>query len=359
MRARPNHYAGPAPPAPRLQTFGWLCALALAGCRIESAAPGSGSRGGPAAEGKPSGELWVYTSAYRQVIDELEPLLRRALPEVTVRWYQAGSEKVASRLEAELAAGGTQADVLMTSDPFLYERFKREGRLLRYASPNGLRIPRALMDLDGAYAGCRISTMVLVHRAGVEPPASFQELAASRWRGEVALGDPLTSGTSFTWAVLLERKYGEGFFTALRENGARVAGGNAAVLQKVESGEAKVGVVLLENALAAERKGSPISHLYPSDGAVIVPGYLAVFASSRNPVAARAFYDFALSREVQEVFVRQGDMHSVDPRLGGPGNEEGLEGLLGRAQSFDEAVLERGVLEGPKVKQAFRRAFSQ
>jgi hypothetical protein len=114
----------------------WLRAtavtIALAACRIETAAPG----GNAAASGAftPSGEVWVYTSMYHPVIDALDPLIRRVLPQVNVRWYQAGSEKVANRLDAELAAGGTPADLLLTSDPFLYERLKRRRiHALRFA----------------------------------------------------------------------------------------------------------------------------------------------------------------------------------------------------------------------------------
>jgi iron(III) transport system substrate-binding protein len=110
---------------------------------------------------------------------------------------------VASRLEAERAAGAVRADVLATSDPFLYERLAREGSFLRYASPNVLRVTRSLMDLDARYAAVRLSTRVLVHRQGASPPAPFADLVDERWKGRAAVGDPLTSGTAFTWAVFM------------------------------------------------------------------------------------------------------------------------------------------------------------
>ncbi|MFZ5469905.1 MAG: ABC transporter substrate-binding protein [Myxococcota bacterium] len=340
---------------PLLATAGML--VFMLGCRIESAAPGS-SPTACAKPDAPAGELWVYTSMYRHVVDALEPVVKKALPDVTVHWYQAGSEKVAGRLEAELSAGGTQADVLLTSDPFLYERLKKEGKWLRYASANALRIPRALLDLDGNFAACRLSTMVLVHRAGVTPPKRFAELAEPGWKDEVVLGDPLTSGTGFTWAVFMEKQHGGVFFEALRRNGARVAGGNAAVLQKIEGGEAKAGVVLLENALAAKAKGSPIDFAVPEDGAILIPGHAAIFASSRNPVAAKALVDLILSAQGQEIIVRQGDMHAVDPRLSGPRGLLGLAELLEKSQPWDEVTLARGVEGGAEVKHSFSQAFA-
>src|SRR5690606_12667317 len=100
-----------------------LSVLLLASCRVETAAPATASA---CESASPAGEVWVYTSMYRHVLDALEPVLKAELPKVQVRWFQAGSEKVTSRLEAELSAGGTQADLLATSDPFLYARLARE-----------------------------------------------------------------------------------------------------------------------------------------------------------------------------------------------------------------------------------------
>ncbi len=333
--------------------------LLFSACRVESVAPGGEATVSRSSTEAPSGELWVYTSMYRQVIDALEPLMKQRLPNVTIHWYQAGSEKVASRLEAEAAAGAVRADLIATSDPFLYERLKREGSLLPYASPHALRIPRELLDLDAHYAAARISTMVLVHRRGLaQPPKTFAELAEPRWRGKVAIGDPLTSGTAFTWSVFIEGRYGAGFFERLRSNEVVVAGGNAAVLQKVEGGEAEVGVLLLENALAAEARGSPVQHTYPEDGAVLIPGPLAIFKSTRNPAAAKAFVDVVLSPEGQRIIVERGDMHAVDPRLPGPRQESGLEGLMPRSQHWSADLLERGVSKGDQVKATFTKAFA-
>ncbi len=332
-------------------------AVGFAGCRIETAAPAGGTT--EARSETPRGEVWVYTSMYRHVLDAIDPVLREALPNVTVHWFQAGSEKVASRLEAELAAGGTSCDVLATSDPFLYQRFKREHRWLRYVSPNGVRTPRSLVDLDGEFAAIRVSTMVIAFAKGTPAPASFEALLGGEFADEVALGDPLTSGTAFTWAVALERLRGAEVFSRLRANKARVAGGNAAVLQKVEGHEARVGVLLLENALAAQGKGSAIEIAWPSDGAVIIPGYAGILSTTRNARGSQAVIDVLLGPKAQEVIARLGDMHAVDPRVAGPRGTFDLEELLSRSQRVDEAFLERGLSDGSRVKQIFSQAFSQ
>jgi iron(III) transport system substrate-binding protein len=333
-----------------------LLVVACAGCRVERADRSAST--GAAGSGAPRGEVWIYTSMYRPILESIDQLARQRLPDVELKWFQSGSEKVAARVDAELAAGGTQADLLVTSDPFFYARLKEEGRFLPYASVNATRLARSLVDLDGHFAACRLSTMVLVHRDDVkDPPRSFRALTEPAWKGRVILGDPLTSGTAFTWSVFLHRLHGPGYFAALRANGAVVAGGNAAVQQKLETGEGSVGVLLLENALAARARGLPLRHLYPEDGAVVIPGFLAVMASTRNRPAATAIYDLLLSPDAQRAMVDVGLMHAADPRPPGPAGEPGVPDLLDRAQPWTEDVLEDGRRRGVEIKADFSRAF--
>lgn len=342
-----------------LSTLVIVASLTLSGCRVESVAPAISKPGVTSASEEPEGDVWVYTSMYRHVLDALDPVLQAALPKVTVHWFQAGSEKVAARLEAELAAGGTSCDLLVTSDPFLYQRYKHEHRWLRYVSPNGVRTPKSLVDLDGEFAAVRVSTMVMVVGSGAAAPDSFAALSSPAFSNEVVLGDPLTSGTAFTWAIAQDQAAGARAFAELRANRARVAGGNAAVLQKVEGREAKAGVVLLENALSAKARGSTIEVAWPSDGAVIIPGYAGILATTRNAAASKAVLDALLAPESQRIISELGDMHSVDPRLPGPKGTITLETLLTRSKPFDEAFLERGLREGARVKHAFGQAFAQ
>ena len=334
-------------------------ALLTWGCRIESAAPRAGTQQSCDAT-VPGGEVWIYTSAFPAVCDELEALAQKQLPQVKLRWFKAGSEKIASRLEGEFAAGGTQADLLMVSDPFYYKRLKDDGHFTRYASPFVLRVPPSLVDPDAAFATVRVSTMVLAFRGSLaNPPHSFHELTDPRWKGAVAIGDPLSSGTAFTWAVFEESKEGKAYFRALRENGAVVAGGNAAVQAKIEGGEAKVGVLLLENVLAARAKGSDLSFRYPDDGAVAIPGFGALFHSSRNPIAAKAMYDLLLSPEGQSAMVQKGLLHAADPRQPGPAGEPGLTDLLAHTQPWTVEIWTHGLTDGARVKADFAEAFSR
>ena len=319
----------------------------VAACRVELGAP----KGGEAPVGA-GATVHIYSSMYKQVIDAVQPVLEARLaktaPGVAVEWFQAGSEKIATRLDTELSGGGSPCDLLLTSDPAYYARLKGEGRIVPYVSPAALKQPRNFVDPDGAWATARVSTMVIGVAASAKSPDSFAALAKGTWH--VAMGDPLSSGTSYTTVSVLSARYGWDFFRSLKAKGAVVAGGNSNVLQRLETGESDAGWVLLENLLAAKAKGDKIGIVIPADGAVLVPGPIALLEHGRHSEAARAVYDAILSDEVQKAIVEKGLMHSPDPALAPPAGAPTLESMLTKATPPSAEPAE-------KIKASFNEIF--
>jgi iron(III) transport system substrate-binding protein len=251
----------------------------------------------------------IYTSIYEHVVAALDPVLAETFPDVTVRWFQRGSEEVAARLNSEIAAGRVGADLVMTSDPFWYEELKQAGHLLEYRAPGAAGIPPALNDPDGAFVTVRVPVLVLaVNTSRVSArahPRTFRELAEPAWAGRVTMGDPNRSGSAFTAVAALARKYGWEYFERLRTNGVVAAGGNSAVLSRVMTGEKDAGIILLENLLQARQQNpeAPVAIVYPDDGAILVPSPIAIMKETGAADAARRLYDFFLSDAGQRAMV--------------------------------------------------------
>ncbi|MEK6706634.1 MAG: extracellular solute-binding protein [Bdellovibrionota bacterium] len=245
-------------------------------------------------------ELWVYTSLYKEFAAPIEKAFEEKYPDVDVHIFQAGSEKIQAKIEAELLANRPQADVLITSDPFWTTALDKRGLVLsRPTRPN--------VDIN------YYSLMVIISHKDFpleKRPAAFSDLAKPEYKNLTQFGSPLESGTAFAAVAYLSRKYGWDFFKKLSDNKLASNGGNSTVIQKVESAEKKLGVVLLENALAAKKRGSPIEIIYPSDGSIPIPSVQAILKTSKQPEAASRFAEFLLSTDGQKL-LRNGYMHSV------------------------------------------------
>jgi len=282
-------------------------ALAILAALFVSA---TGACGGGGSATRPT--VTIYTSIYENVIAALDPVLRKAFPDIDVKFFQRGSEDVAARLNSEIVAGKVGADLVMTSDPFWYEELEEAGHLLEYRSPRAAGIPADLNDPSGTFVTVRMPIMVIAVNATRVPegqrPRTFKELADPVWAKRVTMGDPNRSGSFFTAVAALAKKYGWEYFEGLRRNDVMAAGGNSAVLNRVVTGEKDAGIILLENIILAREQNPkvPIEIVYPEDGVILVPSPIAILKATAAPDAAKRLYEFFLSDEGQNAIVSSG-----------------------------------------------------
>lgn len=303
-------------------------------CRIELGAPSERASAGGAEE-RPS--VWVYTAIYQDQVDQFAAAVAKDLPDIDVQWFQGGSEKVAQRWEAEHSAGRSPACILATSDPSWYVDLTRRGLLLPYISPRALDLPRAWVT--PTYAAHRVDLMVIGAPKEGPAPTTFAELKDPKWKGTFSSGDPFSSGTAFTTVSAWDQVYGEGFLTELQANGWVRSGGNSAVLGRIESGEKPIGVVLLNNLLT---KPDGVRVIFPDDGAVPIPGPLAIPTDCPEPAAAERVVDWLMG-ETAEALVIQNRMHSPFPGAPPPAGAPPLDQIhiMALPDDFTEQVATR------------------
>ena len=121
---------------------------------------------------------------------------------------------------------------------------------------------------------------------------------------------PLASGAALIHAATLTSNLAEGwgFYEKLKANGAVAASGNGDVLKQVAGGEKLFGMVVDFMAIREIHKGAPVAFVFPKEGVSAIGEPVAILKSTRNPDAARAFVAFLLSREGQELALKQGYM---------------------------------------------------
>ncbi len=245
-------------------------------------------------------EVWIYTSVYKEFISEIEVGFEKRYPNIDVKVFQSGSEKIQAKVEAEILSKKIQADLLVTSGPFWSYGLEKRG--LVSPRKNGPAVNTNYYSL-----------MVIIYNnktPETERPKTFTDLLKPNYKRFVQFSSPLESGTAFATVAYLSDRYGWEFFEKLGDNHLASSGGNSAVIQKVESGEKKYGIVLLENALAAIKKGSPIGVIYPTDGSIPIPSMQVILKDSPNKEQAELLAEYILSKEGQMI-LRKGYMYSV------------------------------------------------
>lgn len=301
-------------------------------------------------------EVWIYTSLYKELTAEMTPALQKAVPGVNIRWYQGGSENVASKVMAELAGGKTRADLVLTSDPFWYLELKKAGRLLPYESPAAKTVENQYRDPDHAFTNVRTPVILIAYNSEAiqeaDAPKSWKDLLDVKWKGKISMGSPLESGTMFTAVALLAKLYGWEYFKTLRANDLIAAGGNNSVITRIETKERPIGMVLLENVLKAQERGSPVRSIYPSDGSVPVPSPIAIFKDSAHPEVAKKIYDWFFSEEAQRIII-QGGMYASLPGFSPPKTARPWAELEKTLMAWSPQLLEEIYSARDATKQKF------
>ena len=336
----------------------WLCtaaavlalSVAVAGCGGSDDKKAADSKGGP------KGDVMVYTSIYPDIIDKMcKPNVAKAFPDMKVTWFQGGTEKVITKITGEIKANKIGTDVLMVADPSYYLTLQDQGLLLDYVSPN-LKDVITDKDKNGAWSSVRVCNMIIAYNSDKlkpeDAPKSWKDLTDPKWKDKLAMANPLLSGSILTVAADLSKRYGWDYFKALKANGIKIEGGNTAVQNKLITGEYFVGIIGEENILKVSAKGEPLKVAYATDGAVILPSPIAIFASTQNPEAAKAVTDWWLSKEGQQAIVTKGWMHSVRDDVPPPKGAPDKAVITKNSPMLDWAKFAK---EAETIKETFRK----
>ncbi len=303
-----------------------------------------------------SGTLVLYTSQPNADAQQTVDAFKKANPGVEVEWVRDGTTKVMAKLRAEFAAGAPKPDVLLIADVVTMEQLKSEGRLMAYAdAPVGAYGP-GLHDTDKTYFSTKLITTGIVYNTGAPmQPADWEDLVKPEAKNLVAMPSPLTSGAAAIHMAALTSnpKYDWAYYEQLAANGVTPKGGNGGILKAVASGEKLYGVVVDFLPIREKEKGAPVEFVFPASGVTAVTEPAAILSTSANPDAAKAFIDFLLSKEGQELALSQGYL-AAHPDVAPPAGFPSRDKI--KLMAFDAA---KALREDEANKKKFVEIFGQ
>ena len=256
-------------------------------------------------EGSVKGDLEFYTSQPDTDATELVNKFNEKYPDVNVKVFRSGTEEVIGKLLAEKEAGAVQADVLLVADSVTFESLKEQDLLAAYESPEHANIPEEFVDVDHTYAGTKVMATILAVNTGKvsELPTSWNVLTEADAKNESIMPSPLYSGAAAYNVGVFTRQgnFGWDFFEKLKDNTSMVVQGNGAALKAVTAGEKSYAMVVDFIVARAKAEGSPIELVYPEEGVPVITEPIGLLKDAKNEAAAKAFIDFVLSEEGQQV----------------------------------------------------------
>ena len=279
------------------------------------------------------GAVTLYTSESLDKVNEMKLDFEKHNPGVTLNIYRSGSQVVISKLQAEFQAGGTLADLIWMADIDYFEDLARKDLLLAYAPPEAGKVAAKFKYEGGRYHEVRLifNTVGLNTLRVKTRPTSWKDLTDPRYKGKVGMASPFYSGAAFSTlgTQINMPAFGWDFYRKLKENGVIIEQSNGTVAKKLATGEFQLVSVVDFMVREAKASGSPVDHIWPKEGAILVPTPIGMLKGAKNPDGARAFLRYLYSPDGQRLFVQQGYV-PVLPGIEGPKDmpSEKLEVLL-------------------------------
>jgi iron(III) transport system substrate-binding protein len=200
-----------------------------------------------------------------------------------------------------------------TGDPHL--QAAEEGLSEAYESPNNKDLfPWAIKQWQqskgrtiGVYSGALgfgFNTNQIASKKLAEPKC-WADLTDPKFKDEVQVADPNSSGTSYTMLATMVQLMGEDkafeFFKALHKNINQYTKSGAAPAKATSLGETTVGIVFMHDMVKMAVDGGPVKVVAPCEGTGYEIGSMTIIKGARNLDNAKKFYDWALTAPAQNL----------------------------------------------------------
>ncbi|MGH3898186.1 MAG: ABC transporter substrate-binding protein [Pseudonocardiaceae bacterium] len=188
------------------------------------------------------------------------------------------------------------------------------GLLEPYISPNASAIRSEWKAPDGSWTGVYVAVLGFCSNTkrlaekGLRPPTSWAELLDPRYAKDIGVAHPGTSGTGYVtlWTQVAlaggDKDRGLAYLRSLRPNVLQFAKSGLNSLYQAWRGEIATGVLFSHDCVASREGGfTDLEVTFPAEGAGYEVGGLAVIKGGLNTRAAKAYVDWALTAEAQEI----------------------------------------------------------
>jgi len=259
------------------------------------------------------GNLVVYCAVQEEWCRPMVAAFERKTG-IKVAMTRKSSGEIYAQVKAE--ASNPRGDIWWggTGDPHL--QAAEEGLSVEYKSPMLKELlPWAVKQAEqskyrtvGIYAGVLgygYNTELLARKKLPEPKC-WSDLLSDKYKDDVQVADPNSSGTAYTLLATIVQLQGEDkgfdFLKRLHKNINQYTKSGAAPAKAAASGETLIGITFQHDLVTpAVTSDVPMVVVAPCEGIGYEVGSMSIIKGGKNPKEARAWYDWALTPEAQSI----------------------------------------------------------
>jgi len=258
------------------------------------------------------GEVTIYSAAPDSIPRRTGAAFTKKYG-IKASFIRLSTAPLAQRYFAEAEAGTFAADIVITaggSDPYTTDGIKK-GWIDPISDANLPVVTSGEFPArfnDGLSPIVQVSPWMIAYNSdrvkGADIPKDWSDMLDPKWKGKILLADPRVGSVFTQFWLMLQEKYGDGFFTQLRALEPRRYPGGIPAIQGLAAGEGHVyPPVIAAVVTGVKEKGAPVDTVTP-EFTTGVQFYLALTArgKAKHPNAARLLANYIMSPEGNQVF---------------------------------------------------------
>jgi len=259
-------------------------------------------------------KVTVYTSLETDETVKYLEVARKDLPDIDIDIIRLSTGELGARMLAE--KDNPQADCIWGWAVTNTEQFIPLGMLEPYKPKGVEKLDKKFVHPNYYYAGIDmyiaafcVNTKVAKEK-NLPMPKGWNDLLDPRFKGLIAMPNPVASGTGFLQVASILQMYGakEGredgweFLKKLDKNMGQYIKSGSRPAKMTASGEFAVGASFDFVVGELKKQGFPVEFVFPIEGAGYEVEANALLKGAKNPKAAKKFLDWAISENAMKVY---------------------------------------------------------
>ena len=270
-------------------------------------------------------EVLVYTALEDDELPGYLEKFKAAHPEIVVKIIRDSTGVITAKLLAEKE--NPQADLVWSVSATSLIVLEKSGLVQPYA-PQGLeQVDPKMRDSANppawvgtkAYMDAFVLNTYEQKAANLPAPNSYQDLLDPRYKNQIAMPNPASSGTGYLAVAgilqLMGEEAGWKYLDALDKNMAQYTHSGSKPAKMAAGGEVALGISLCYRASIQTQKGDPVAIFYPKEGSGWDVEANALIKKNKINPEAKVFLDWAISQEAMDAYAALFPVTSVKTKV--------------------------------------------
>ncbi|MEP7146649.1 MAG: extracellular solute-binding protein, partial [bacterium] len=253
-------------------------------------------------------KLVIYSPHGKEMLTEFENAFEKLHPDVDVQWLDMGSQEVFDRIRTEKE--NSLADIWWGSPATIFMRAEKLDLLEKYKPTWADKVSTDSKSKNDGWYGTFLTPQVIAFNdktlTSQSAPKNWNDLISPQWKDKVVIRNPMASGTMrVIFSAMIAnsiKKTGsdaEGFewLRKLDENTSNYAADPTQMYIKLAENEAMTLWNMPDIILQKNLYQYPFGYNFPVDGTVVLTDGIAIVKGTKNPEAAKQFYEFVTSEQ--------------------------------------------------------------